>query len=557
MATDDKGATTMETTARQLLINRILKINSHECDGYAAPNHIDTWIESGLGAKQPLLDMLGLDETNSYRHTMPVYESEQDARNRLPNTYQLIRVLAERNGYDAMSISLVSNSIDDNHGKRKLSRVLLPLVQSFHDSSVDEALDYSIWLHSSIELGVTDIKQFGPKFGEAIAQRIGSYVTVSANPLDFIAATYNCNYMSSCYKPTPYDHDSVNYHNACLAYWLDTHTLMSYVTNEIPASINSTPYKIGRAWLHVILNGLSPCIVYGREYNSIHGLPGKLAREYIYLGIKQLCFADDIDVISSSWKYTDAKDYVNIRYGKGYAPIYTNDINDYSLVYYITGHKPESPILTLMPAMCFTCGCRTDTNKSQICSDCANVNDNSCICWECDNRFNPDDGMYIDYHDICSYCVDEYYRYCDTCNEYVRRNDYNDDNNMCEGCFNESHSECPICTIRYVSDHGRDIGIKHIDNVDISLNGYICPDCYDTIVQHMIDCDNCGSRALQLTDSDDINQYIEYTPIYDIDSGQTYCSEECLEEWLMYRAMQEDIDIDSVLQDKGEFDIAA
>lgn len=91
---------------------------------------------------------------------------------------------------------------------------------------------------------------------------------------------------------------------------------------------------------------------------------------------------------------------------------------------------------------CDNCGVEaTDLNlvvgRGEYCRNC--FNERTFKCAHCDVVFDRSDGFYALGYDIsvCTDCGDVHYVYCDCCERWVNRDDYNLNGNLCWGCYYE------------------------------------------------------------------------------------------------------------------------
>ena len=161
---------------------------------------------------------------------------------------------------------------------------------------------------------------------------------------------------------------------------------------------------------------------------------------------------------------------------------------------------------------CFTVG------AAPICIECGerhSVEDNICccveeryICEDCGRAIDEDDVIYVhgdiycrdcvsycdhcecyhrgdvydvrDYYgneiEVCEHCLDEYYRYCDCCEEYVYYENATDIDDcgtyVCDDCLDEHYGRCEECDEYFLLEDLHEHNGRHY-----------CNDCYDELVE--------------------------------------------------------------------------
>lgn len=131
---------------------------------------------------------------------------------------------------------------------------------------------------------------------------------------------------------------------------------------------------------------------------------------------------------------------------------------------------------------CAHCGCVCDEddveyiNGEYYCHDC-------CSYCDCCQEYYVGDSHYIRSENqyVCGYCLDEYYRYCEECEEYEDKNDCtyveSVDGYVCNSCLEQYFSYCDDC------------GCYYRDTLTRTENGhYVCDDCLE---ENYFYCDVC------------------------------------------------------------------
>lgn len=118
-------------------------------------------------------------------------------------------------------------------------------------------------------------------------------------------------------------------------------------------------------------------------------------------------------------------------------------------------------------------------------------------CEECCEYVHKDD--WVDETEMCRECTEENYKYCEGCGEYVENDNFVDDTDLCNDCTLEEYAYCFDCG-RWVENNSYDFDKdmcddcvesqyakcdgcgEYVDKFDIEPlpNGlYVCPDCMD------------------------------------------------------------------------------
>ena len=167
---------------------------------------------------------------------------------------------------------------------------------------------------------------------------------------------------------------------------------------------------------------------------------------------------------------------------------------------------------------CAICGCTNEElyalpDGRMVCRDCLD-REGYTVCVDCGAVISEDDATYVEgVGDVCEFCRDDNYSYCEHCGDYVANDDILVINRntryetyACRSCVENSDDvhECEDCGELFSGDY-----IAWLEGVD----RYICHNCQDNYSY----CENCDNYV----NSDDI--------IYDDDSGEYLCRD-CYDE---------------------------
>jgi hypothetical protein len=135
--------------------------------------------------------------------------------------------------------------------------------------------------------------------------------------------------------------------------------------------------------------------------------------------------------------------------------------------------------------ICIECGDEHDRSDSINC-----CHPNRIECEDCGCLIDPDDAIYIDGYYYCRDCCS----YCDCCGEWHRGETTYVDNDrqyVCEACLDEYYHYCEECE----EWHDRD-DCTWVD----SANGYVCNDCLEKYYSICDDCDEYYRDGLTRTE---------------------------------------------------------
>ena len=486
---------------------------------------IERWLDKGFSGKANLCSMVGLDETNNWRKIIKVAASSSSEEELRDQHFELAEFLTKIWG--ANNYSLVDRKGPNG---QKLTRSLL---KHFASNGIDEekmARDFP-WLER--QYGIKKVADIGPRLGEALST--SGYVVVSANPLDFIGAGYNCAY-GSCYRPGPYDHQTIKF-NATNALWYSSpNTLVVYTTLTKPVAWE-IPYKVGRVWIYIELGDESghPYMLWGREFGTIGASAAKLAREAVLRPLRILHGETE-----RRWK----NDRASVEY-RGDHPGYYGDCPHWWIFYLPTDRlKPNrhEPAWEAGMALCWQCGRLTTYHTGYVCAECARANCNRC--YMCHSIVAESSLHEWDGERYCTQCMDEITFICHHCGARtgIRDGMHDPDNRLlCYDCFTDRVVECDWCDGLAWAEEVEDI--DEIDYKNLMLPHTICPSCATTLVVEA--CHNCGEQLVT-------NCPLPTHPLIYDDLGRVFCCQKCMEATIFAEAVDAIGDVTQVLAENGD-----
>jgi hypothetical protein len=120
--------------------------------------------------------------------------------------------------------------------------------------------------------------------------------------------------------------------------------------------------------------------------------------------------------------------------------------------------------------ICLNCGDYHNTEGNLLCESC----NDTVYCSCCDRYISGRNTTVVDAETICNTCFNEYYSFCDSCQEYHHNDDMTQtkyDGYICQSCLDDNYCYCQSCD-EYVA-----IGN---DNLIQTEDGNIyCSDCFE------------------------------------------------------------------------------
>lgn len=205
-------------------------------------------------------------------------------------------------------------------------------------------------------------------------------VVISARPDDFILCSEKTTGWQSCFRVEG------EYHNSTNSFYCDNRFLVSYI-------LSSSGRKVGRRWLHIDYD--EEIVSTGKPYGTYGMAIAKNVREYIQ---KLIDPKDTWVSYENDCNYTDACGvYCDIGYRTSYKKS-NGKPNNWS----IYSELPDG------------LNCYGNTGSGTF-------NDNSYICPDCGDRFDYEDGYFIEDRgeSICPDCGSSNYFWCDGYDRYV------------------------------------------------------------------------------------------------------------------------------------------
>jgi hypothetical protein len=324
---------------------------------------------------------------------------------------------------------------------------------------------------------------------------IKRHTVLSLNPLDYLTMSFG-NSWASCHTidkqnkrnmPNSYEGQ---YSSGTMSYMLDPSSMVFYTVDK---SYNGTDYwtqpKINRQMFHYGEDKL----VQGRLYPQKNDGCSDVYTPY--RNIVQSIMATILE-IPNLWTFKKGTSVAS-----GYINSEGTHYRDYECygdctLSTIKGSQNENKFDVGAPPICIECGnehdieeciscCSSYVTRCEHCGAIIRSSDDEywvgdyCYCRDCVNycecchEYHREDEFYIRGEDryVCQSCVDEYYYYCDNCEEYVHRDDTvyidGEDIDVCSDCADRFYRTCEVCGELY-----------HRDHMEECDGEYYCQDCY-------------------------------------------------------------------------------
>lgn len=359
-------------------------------------------------------------------------------------------------------------------------------------------------------LGFTKLPDYNrefAKYADALSPiKIKRHTILSVNPLDYLTMSFG-NSWASCHtidktnkRHMPNDYSGC-YSSGTVSYMLDSTSMVLYT---VDASYQGDEYwnepKITRQMFHYGEDKL----VQSRLYPQTNDANGEAYTPYRNLVQEIIATVFNFPNLWTIKRGTELMCDLVDSYGTHYRDYYNFDS---CVMSRRKGIENENHIAVGATPICVECGyghsnsecinCCHDNSK-YVCEDCGRVIEDEddaiyidgnyycrdcCSYCDCCNEYHLGDSHYIrsESQYVCNYCLDEYYRYCEECEEYEDKNDCtyveSVDGYVCNNCLEEFFSLCDDC------------GQYYRDALTKTENGnYVCDDCLE---ENYFYCEEC------------------------------------------------------------------
>lgn len=349
---------------------------------------------------------------------------------------------------------------------------------------------------------------------ELSAKKIGFKLFVSINPAHFITMSNpKCDRrgatLTSCHS---FNSTEYSYNNGCTGYARDEVSFIVFTVND-PMDAETLNNRKTTRQIFAYRPG-SGLLMQSRMYNTAGGVYGaaedsKLYRDLVQREISML------ENVPNLWKtyptVGDRSDLVVVGEGfGGYTDWTYSDFDGHVSVRADCDLEYENPLEVGTWGLCIVCG--EETSAGVYCEDCGEGNE----CDECGGHYRElydvrnSRGEWIQ---VCERCRDEYYTYCDECEEYWP-NDCTtevDGRYYCDDCLDECCERCDECDEWHRSDSMYD---AYREGREVR----VCSDCRD---EHYYGCDCCG----------DLHHYDDMRRVYRANGYEDFVCDDCADNY--------------------------
>lgn len=372
-----------------------------------------------------------------------------------------------------------------------------------------------------VALGVAD-ETAGSEFQRLYAQfadelsskQIGFKLFVSINPAHFITMSNPKRdsrgaTLTSCHSFNSTEYD---YNNGCTGYARDETSFIVFTVADPtdPETLNNRK-TTRQVFAYRPGSGL---LLQSRMYNTAGGVYGAAADSKLYRDLVQREISA-LEDVPNLWKtYSSIGDKADLvvagdGFG-GYQDWTYENFDGHISIRADCDEETVDPLDVGTYGLCIVCG--EETSADVYCEDCGEGNE----CDECGGHYRElydvrnSRGEWIQ---VCERCRDEYYTYCDECEEYWP-NDCTtevDGRYYCDDCLDECCERCDECDEWHRSDSMYD---AYREGREVR----VCSDCRD---EHYYGCDCCG----------DLHHYDDMRRVYRANGYEDFVCDDCADNY--------------------------
>lgn len=372
-----------------------------------------------------------------------------------------------------------------------------------------------------VALGVAD-ETAGSEFQRLYAQfadelsskQIGFKLFVSINPAHFITMSNPKRdsrgaTLTSCHSFNSTEYD---YNNGCTGYARDETSFIVFTVADPtdPETLNNRK-TTRQVFAYRPGSGL---LLQSRMYNTAGGVYGAAADSKLYRDLVQREISA-LEDVPNLWKtYSSIGDKADLvvagdGFG-GYQDWTYENFDGHISIRADCDEETVDPLDIGTRGLCIVCG--EETSAGVYCEDCGEGNE----CDECGGHYRElydvrnSRGEWIQ---VCERCRDEYYTYCDECEEYWP-NDCTtevDGRYYCDDCLDECCERCDECDEWHRSDSMYD---AYREGREVR----VCSDCRD---EHYYGCDCCG----------DLHHYDDMRRVYRANGYEDFVCDDCADNY--------------------------
>lgn len=349
---------------------------------------------------------------------------------------------------------------------------------------------------------------------ELSAKQIGFKLFVSVNPAHFITMSNPKRdsrgaTLTSCHSFNSTEYD---YNNGCTGYARDETSFIVFTVADPtdPETLNNRK-TTRQVFAYRPGSGL---LLQSRMYNTAGGVYGAAEDSKLYRDLvqREISMLEDVPNL---WKtYSSIGDKADLvvagdGFG-GYQDWTYENFDGHISIRADCDEETVDPLDVGTYGLCIVCG--EETSAGVYCEDCGEGNE----CDECGGHYR---GLYDvrnsrgEWIQVCERCRDEYYTYCDECEEYWP-NDCTtevDGRYYCDDCLDECCERCDECDEWHRSDSMYD---AYREGREVR----VCSDCRD---EHYYGCDCCG----------DLHHYDDMHRVYRANGYEDFVCDDCADNY--------------------------
>lgn len=370
-------------------------------------------------------------------------------------------------------------------------------------------------------LGVAD-ETAGSEFQRLYAQfadelsskKIGFKLFVSINPAHFITMSNpKCDKrgstLTSCHSFNSTEYD---YNCGCTGYARDSVSFIVFTVND-PTDAESLNNRKTTRQIFAYRPG-SGLLLQSRMYNTSGGTYGAVEDSKLYRDLVQREISA-LENVPNLWKTSpsvgDKADLVTVGEGfGGYRDWTYKDFDGHVSIRVDCDEETVDPLEVGTYGLCVVCG--EDIDSGMYCDDCGEGGACDECGGHCGELYDVRDSR-GDWIQVCERCRDEYYTYCDECEEYWPNDCVTevDGRYYCDSCLEENCEQCDECGTWHDSDSMYD---AYHDGREVR----ICGDCRD---EYYYGCDCCG----------DLHHYDDMHRVYRANGYEDFVCDDCAENY--------------------------
>ena len=343
---------------------------------------------------------------------------------------------------------------------------------------------------------------------EMTSHKIDFKLFVSLNPAHFITMSNpkhdeRGDTLTSCHS---FNSTEYTYNNGCSGYARDRYTFIVFtVVDPTKAETLNNRKNMRQIFCYKPGNGV---LLQSRLYNDAGGTYREQSESKVYRDLVQREISD-LEEQPNLWQtfkyYGNSK--IQLHSGCGFGGYEDWTYGDFCAKVSIRAdHENDYKEFEIgTDGLCICCG--QEISEGLYCDDCGDRH----VCGCCGEHYREDElytvvDSYGDRIEVCEYCQDRYYSYCDECGEYHPSDEMTETSNgwICPSCLENHYVQCYCCG-RWVR---ADETYSAVDSYGGEVS--ICESCRDDRYVCCEDCEAlvCDEDVMLAYDEHGCEQYI-------------------------------------------------